>query len=154
MRIGLGLNFNRGRKMIDANGTCLCGGVTWEAKIDPDKIAICHCTQCQVNGSSAFQWAAIINMRDLSLSSDSLKSFVKTAESGNQREINFCENCGTTIFGGNVDNDETVTLRLGGCAQRDILAPKFEIWCDSAQSWSHGLSGGPTIAKQTGIVTE
>ena len=124
--------------MIDANGTCLCGGVTWEAKIDPDKIAICHCTQCQVNGSSAFQWAAIINMRDLSLNSDSLKSFVKTAESGNQREINFCENCGTTIFGA-----MSITTKPSHYALADAL---------SVTSWLQNLKSGVTRHKAGAMV--
>lgn len=137
--------------MIDADGSCLCGAVTWEAKIDPQKIAMCHYTQCQVNGSSAFQWAAIVEMADLKLTAGTPKRYIKTAESGNRRALHFCDACGTTIYGGNVDNPEQVTLRMGGCTQRDRLPPKFEIWCGSAQSWANGISGGPKIDAQTGV---
>jgi len=32
-----------------------CGYITYEADIDPDKILICHCTDCQA--LSVFSWA-------------------------------------------------------------------------------------------------
>jgi len=28
-------------------GRCHCGFITYEAKIDPAKVMICHCTDCQ-----------------------------------------------------------------------------------------------------------
>ncbi len=30
------------------DGQCHCGHVSYEAEIDPDRVSICHCTNCQV----------------------------------------------------------------------------------------------------------
>ena len=29
------------------DGACHCGRITYEAEIDPEKVGICHCTDCQ-----------------------------------------------------------------------------------------------------------
>jgi hypothetical protein len=29
------------------DGGCHCGYITYVAEIDPDKVGICHCTDCQ-----------------------------------------------------------------------------------------------------------
>ena len=41
------------------DGRCHCGAITFEGEIDPDKVAICHCTDCQAStGSPAIKWQA------------------------------------------------------------------------------------------------
>src|SRR6185437_7136576 len=29
------------------DGACLCGGVSYSAEVDPARVIICHCTDCQ-----------------------------------------------------------------------------------------------------------
>ena len=130
------------------DGACLCGDITWEAEIDPDKVGICHCTQCQVNGASAFQWAVQVPTEQFRLVSGELRAFVKTAESGNQRALSFCPNCGTTIHGGNAGASEFLSLRLGGCNQRHQLTPQSQVWHRSAQPWAQDLQAGVAIEMQ------
>jgi len=36
------------------DGGCHCGYITYTAEIDPDKVGICHCTDCQTLSGSAF----------------------------------------------------------------------------------------------------
>ena len=36
------------------DGGCLCRHITYQAEVDPDKVAICHCTDCQTNSGTAF----------------------------------------------------------------------------------------------------
>ena len=33
-------------------GGCHCGKISYEAEIDPEKVAICHCTDCQSGSGS------------------------------------------------------------------------------------------------------
>ena len=40
------------------DGRCHCRHITYEADIDPDKILICHCTDCQTLSDSAFRVVA------------------------------------------------------------------------------------------------
>jgi hypothetical protein len=44
----------RGERHMKIDGHCHCGRITFEAKVDPDAITICHCTDCQTLTGSAF----------------------------------------------------------------------------------------------------
>jgi hypothetical protein len=37
------------------NGGCHCGYIAYEAEVDPEQTAICHCTDCQTLSGSAFR---------------------------------------------------------------------------------------------------
>ena len=37
------------------DGGCHCGFIAYEAEADPEKTAICHCTDCQKLSGSAFR---------------------------------------------------------------------------------------------------
>ena len=41
------------------DGRCHCGYVSYEAEIDPEKIVICHCADCQTLSGSAFRTVAL-----------------------------------------------------------------------------------------------
>jgi len=40
---------------MKVDGHCHCGFITYEAEIDPEKVLICHCTDCQHLSGSAFR---------------------------------------------------------------------------------------------------
>ena len=80
------------------DGGCHCGRVTYEAEIDPDKTAICHCTDCQTLSGSAFRTVVFTRVGTFKLRSGELKIYVKTGESGSKRPQAFCPECGTPIY--------------------------------------------------------
>jgi hypothetical protein len=45
---------------------CLCGYLCFQAKIDPEMVMICHCTDCQ-NGTGAYRAGVIVNVQDCRL---------------------------------------------------------------------------------------
>lgn len=120
---------------MNIDGACHCGNITWTAVADPELVAVCFCSDCQTFGSSAFQYAARVTRESFSVTKGELKSYVKTAESGNARELSFCPDCATPIHGGNTDGTGLLSLRLGSCHQKAQLPPKFQIWCCSAANW-------------------
>lgn len=124
----------------DIDGACLCGHVTYEATIDADRIAICHCTDCQINSGTAFRYAVMVPREDFRLLSGKLKVFVKTAENGNRRALSFCPECGTSIHGGDVGDSPSFSLRLGTSHQRAELRPAIQIWCRSRLDWVNDIS--------------
>ena len=36
------------------DGNCFCGHIKYEAEIDPAKVVICHCTDCQTHSGTAY----------------------------------------------------------------------------------------------------
>jgi len=124
-------------KLMDVNGQCFCGAITYRADIDTDRIVVCHCTDCQQMSGSAFEAVAVTDCKNFELLSGHPRMFVKRAGSGRDRELAFCETCGTRLYGqATGDNPETIALRLGTIEQRAALTPRVQLWCCSALSWA------------------
>src|SRR5262249_53967096 len=121
---------------MKVEGSCHCGQIRYEAEVDPDKVVICHCSDCQTLSGSAFRTVVPSNEGTFKLLSGKPKTYVKTAESGNKRLQTFCPECGTTIYSGPVgDQGRAVGLRVGTIRQRDRLLPSEQWWFRSAQGW-------------------
>lgn len=130
------------------DGQCLCGQVQYEAEADPARVAICHCTDCQTNSASAYGVVVGLAPGAFTLTAGTLKTYVKTAESGNRRALTFCPECGTRIYGGPADGEGFIGLRLGTVRQRADLPPVLQVWCRSKLPWVDDLSAIPAHEKQ------
>ena len=117
-------------------GECHCGAIGYEAEIDPEKIGICHCADCQSLSSSAFRTIAIGSAESFKLTKKAPKEYVKVAEGGNSRIQAFCPDCGSAIYATNAAGaPKAYNIRLGTSHQRDSLLPKFECWTRSSLGW-------------------
>lgn len=131
---------------MKVDGGCFCGHVTYEAEVDPERVAICHCTDCQINSATAYGVVVPVVDGTFNLLTGALKTHVKTAESGNRRALNFCPECGTRVHAHNADGDPGfIGLRVGTVNQRARLKPVIQIWCRSAMPWVDDLAGIPKI---------
>lgn len=127
------------------DGSCHCGSITYEAEIDLEKVAICHCTDCQTLSGSAFRTVAFTREGMFKLLTGELKIYVKTGESGAQRQQSFCPECGSPIYSTSTeDGPKVYSLRAGTIRQRDELVPQFQLWTRSEQSWIPDI---PSISK-------
>ena len=115
--------------LMKIDGACLCGYIRYEALIDPARVGICHCTDCQIHSASAFRIGVPVRVGDFRLLTGQLKVYVKTAQSGSARAMSFCPECGTSIHGSSVEKPTTYSLRLGNARQRAELRPRQQIWC-------------------------
>jgi len=91
------------------DGCCHCGYITYEAEIDPEKVMICHCTDCQTLSGSAFRTVALTREGTCKLPSGELKIYVKTGENGAKRPQSFCPECGTPIYSTTVGDPRSVS---------------------------------------------
>ena len=129
------------------DGGCHCGQITYEAEIDPEKVIICHCSDCQSLSGSAYR-SVVFTVKDgFRLLTGELKTYIKMADSGNERTQTFCPNCGSPIYASSVgDGPKVYGLRVGSVRQRDELVPKAQYWRHSAQDWVGDLSGIKTVS--------
>ncbi len=123
------------------DGACLCGAYAYEAEINPEKVIVCHCTDCQVSSASAYRFGVMVAREQYRELRGTLKSFVKTAESGAARALHFCPECGTSIYGADPEGATHFSLRLGTARQRGQLAPKAQVWHRSALPWVGSVAG-------------
>ena len=130
-------------------GGCHCGRITYEADVDPEMVAICHCTDCQTLTGTAFRANIQAPAQTFVLRGEP-KIYIKTtAESGNRRAHAFCGDCGTPIYAAAIENPPTYSLRIGGIKQRaEFGLPKRQIWCQSALPWSMDIRDVAKSSKQ------
>jgi hypothetical protein len=129
------------------DGGCHCGSVTFTAEVDPEKVYICHCTDCQHMTGAAYRIVVPAPKDGLKLSGK-VKTYIKTAESGNKRLQGFCPECGTPIYSTSPTDQQVYALRVGTMRQRSELKPKKQQWCRSALSWAMDINALPQAAKQ------
>jgi hypothetical protein len=127
---------------MQIDGRCHCGGVSFTAQIDPARVMVCHCADCQVLSGAPFRAVAIAPYDTLVLRGQT-KSYVKVADSGNRRAQVFCPECGTPLFATAPENPTSVVIRLGCVAQRAALVPAAQIWQHSALPWLDELRHVP-----------
>ncbi len=77
---------------MKVDGRCHCGRITFEAEIDPAKVLICHCTDCQTLAGSAFRTVVRVPPDAFRLLSGQPKVYVKQADSGNRWPRRFAAN--------------------------------------------------------------
>lgn len=126
---------------MQVDGSCLCGAVTYTAEVDPDRAAICHCHDCQVNAGTAFGLVVGVIDSQFTLLTGRLQGYDKVAESGRVRTLSFCPICATRIHARTEgDADAFIGLRLGTVTQRAQISPKVQAWCQSALPWVENLA--------------
>lgn len=132
------------------DGACHCGAIRYEAEIDPQTVAICHCTDCQTLSGSAFRVVVPGKREGFRLLAGEPKIYVKDSDSGRKRAQAFCGNCGTPMYASEVENPAVFSIRLGTARQRAELPPRVQRWCRSAQAWTLHLDPVRQVAKQDG----
>lgn len=133
------------------DGSCVCGYIAYEAEVDPQKVGLCNCTDCQKFSGSAFRVGVPAPDSDFRLLSGELKVYVKTAESGGKREQAFCPECGTHLYSTSTGaGPKVLRLRTSTANQRDLLPPVSQGWMRSRQGWLANLQGLPSIDRQPG----
>jgi hypothetical protein len=127
------------------DGQCHCGYISYEAEIDPDRVSICHCTDCQTLTGSAYRVTVLTSRDGVRLTANMPKIYTKTGANGRKRHQYFCPKCGSPLFttGEGTDANEW-GIRWGSIRQRRELAPKRQIWCRSALPWVHHLGELPS----------
>jgi hypothetical protein len=128
------------------DGGCHCGYITYEAVVDPDKVAVCHCTDCQTLSGSAFRTVVPAAREAFRLQTGQPKIYVKTAESGNRRAQAFCPECGTPIYSAAPEDPPAFSIRVGTIRQRAALRPRTQFWCRSALDWVMDLEAGTRLS--------
>jgi len=131
------------------DGACHCGEIRYEADVDPEKVAICNCTDCQTLSGSAFRVNVFVDEGDLEFLSGEALEYVKTGESGNKRVQAFCRSCGTGLYATSAGEGPRVYgLRVGTSRQRDQLVPKRQAWLRSRLHWLSDLDNVPGTETQ------
>lgn len=131
------------------NGRCHCGNITYRAEVDPRRVYICHCNDCQAITGSAFRWAVPVAEADFELLSGEPRTYVKVADSGAESHQLFCPDCASPLYSTSIGKGpRRFNLRLGTAQQRAELAPSTQCWHRSAQHWVKDLRQVESVETQ------
>jgi hypothetical protein len=128
---------------MKVEGACHCGSIRYEAEVDPARVSICHCTDCQRLTGSAYRVSVHARRENFALLAGSPSTYVKTADSGARRAQVFCPNCGSPLYTYDADRPADYGLRAGCIAQRRALVPTQQVWCRSALDWAMDIHALP-----------
>jgi hypothetical protein len=129
------------------DGACHCGSVSFTAEVDPSRVMVCHCTDCQVLSGAPFRAVVAAPIESLEIRGDT-KSYIKVAQSGNRRAQVFCPECATPLWATAPENPTSVIIRLGCVKQRAAFKPTAQIWQHSALPWVSALASVPGSPEQ------
>ncbi len=122
---------------MQVEGECHCGAISYEAQVQPGTVTVCHCNDCQIQSGSAFRANIAAPAAGFRLVKGTPRTYIKTAASGAQRVLAFCEHCGTTLYACAADNPQAYSLRIGTLRQRHALGtPLRQIWTQRRLGWT------------------
>ena len=135
----------------DVKGRCHCGAVHLTAQVDPGRVYVCHCADCQSLTGSAFRVVVPVVPGSLRVVGQ-VKEYARTAESGAVRLQVFCPECGTPLFARSDSAVGLATLRVGALFERGELKPSAQLWRRSALPWVDQLGTVPACEHQELLV--
>ena len=132
------------------SGGCHCGAITIEGEADPERVSVCHCTDCQSRTGSAFGVSIQVPGNTFKMTGKPTTYVKKTAESGNSRLQAFCPTCGSSIYSTTPGEGQQAfyMVRVGILRESNELAPKRQNWFRSARNWVGDLASLPRNEKQ------
>jgi hypothetical protein len=134
---------------MNVTGSCHCGEIQFEATIDPKRVGICHCTDCQIFSSAPFRTSALVVGEQFHLVRGQPATYLKTAESGNQRNLAFCGRCGTHLYAAPTSGTISFySVRVGVLSERAQIRPVAQLWCQSELSWLSDISNLHRVESQ------
>lgn len=129
---------------MEIDGQCHCGAVRYHARIDPQNVSVCHCTDCQRLSGSPYRVSVMARREDIAIEGAKPSVYEKHGQNGRPRYQYFCGTCGSPIFtSGDGEDAFDWGIRWGSVRQRLNLIPKRQIWCRSAAPFLDEVSRLP-----------
>jgi hypothetical protein len=114
-------------------GRCLCGAVRYRFEGEPSSVGLCQCERCQRQSGSAFLIGVVFPRERVTIEGE-LRTFEAVID-GARLWRHFCPTCGSAVSITLERYPEIRSMMGGTLDDKSTLAPKFAIWCSSAQPW-------------------
>ena len=109
--------------------SCNCGAIRIEARGQPVRVGLCHCTICRKGGGAPFTASAIWRAEDVTIQGDT-RNWKATTVSRH-----FCPTCGSSLFAVSGGTGE-IAIGLGAFDQAPTgLVPTYELWVGRREGW-------------------
>jgi hypothetical protein len=110
------------------SGGCQCGAARYEITDSPLDLYICHCRECRKQSASAFGISVIVRRSDFRLVQGKLRHWSRPADSGRTVQCHFCAICGSRLWHGSSEHEDTISVKGGSLDEPIDLAAAVHIW--------------------------
>lgn len=114
--------------MADFTGGCLCGAVRYEVSGEPARIVNCHCDDCRKVTGSAFATNVFFKEDDITILQGATKAFQHTSDAGSTMTKEFCEQCGSQLFGFGSRGVGMKSVKAGSMDDPSAIVPALDIY--------------------------
>lgn len=109
--------------MTTRQGSCRCGRVRFSVTGEPDRVGICHCTDCRQESGSAFTYFGVWPE----------SGFETSGPTETFEGRRFCPTCGSRLFAVGVGEAE---IKLGALHEAPVhISPTYELWVKRREPW-------------------
>ena len=116
-------------------GGCLCGAIRYHCDGELLNSYACHCTVCQKRTSSAFGTNMLVPVENFVIEKGTTRTYNRIADSGNEIEMHFCGDCGTSLYAVNSGRRHANIIYAGSLDDPSQVEIQSNLWTDTALPW-------------------
>jgi hypothetical protein len=113
---------------------CCCGSLRVEAAGEPKFVAACHCQECQRRTGAPYGVSAYFERTQVSVQGAN-KVYVRDGQEGRKLRMNFCPECGTTVYWEADRFPQYFGIAVGAFADPSFPPPTNSVWERTRHPW-------------------
>ena len=118
--------------MAKYTGGCLCGAIQYEIEGAPFRTANCHCDDCRKATGSAYATNLFYKEEQITVLQGETKIFDHVADSGNAMRKEFCDTCGSQVFGSGAMRPGVKSVKVGTIDDASFVKPDVNLFTSHA----------------------
>lgn len=115
--------------------SCSCGQLRLKCEGEPDRVAICHCLECQKRTGSVFGTQARFARERVTIEGGATP-WTRFGDSGEPGTLNFCPICGSTVYWAPNATTDFVYVAVGAFADPGFPPPRVSVYEERQHSWA------------------
>ena len=124
----------KGEEAMTRKARCCCGALQVDVVGEPAFVAACHCVECQRRTGSVFGVGAYFLKPQLHITNIG-KTYVRDGLDGRKARIQFCPNCGTSVFWEIELLPDHYGVAVGTFTDSEFQAPTMSVWEEKRHPW-------------------
>lgn len=121
--------------MSTRTAACACGALTITLKGEPELVSSCSCLECQKRTGSVFGVSAFFQKDQIGSTTGTPGVFKRGSDAGRTLAMNFCPDCGTTVYWELDMAPNHVAVAVGCFADPDFPSPTRTVWHSRKHHW-------------------
>lgn len=122
------------------NGKCHCGGVRYTIEDERKFEFLCHCSDCRVLNGGGHLSGIAVSFAKLEVVGK-VKVYSYTGGSGAPIEMNFCSDCGTSVYAVPTAHEGLAVIRANTLIDDETFNPQKSLFPESSFLWDKSIIG-------------